>query len=145
MSIKTVRDTIGALIEGLESSLTFAETYYEMPTDVVTTPAVAILTIGGSEIHKGTKSDDLICNFAIRAMVEKTDSSDQDKTQTDKLLTLVDGILNTLRLKTNRPLSDNAHWFDFSELGGVKVGDLGNQSVFYFDIICETKSLKSTV
>lgn len=146
MSIKTVRNRIITLLEAIQVAAGFDDTYYEMPTELEATPAVAVLTDGGSEIALSWSDNDQEIQFRVRCMVEKlTNSANQDKTQTDKLLDLVDDVLAELRKKANETLSGDAYALDFPTYESLQVGQVGNMHVFYIDVLVRARGCKSVL
>jgi len=143
MSIVGIRSEIIESIQDIQVAAGIAAIYYDMPTKIIATPAVAILVDQGSEEYKTTAQNELRQRFVVRCMVEKkVDSSDQDATEVTALLTLVDAVLDELRRDDHATLEGQSHSFLSIGWDGLKVGNGNDIVCFYFDIIVEAKTLK---
>ena len=140
--MKTLRDAIYSVVDALKASAGFNATYYEMPTSIETMPAVAILTDGGQEIYESTAENTLELQVRVRTMTEKQDTSDNDKDETDKILTINDAILAELRKKTTQTLSGESYYLLSAKIEPILVGPIENMNVFYQDIIFTVKTTK---
>lgn len=145
MSIINVRTQILAILTSIKTAAGIHTIHYDFPTEVVGTPAVAVHFAGGGEEYNSTQKNNMTINFIVRAIVSKTDSSDNDQAQTTVLLTLVDAILNEARKNTYAHLSGESHSFLPANYSEVSVGQVGNQNVFYVDIYFEAKALKAVI
>lgn len=143
MSIVGIRSEVIEAVQDAQVAAGIAAIYYDMPTRIITTPAVAILVDGGGEEYATTAQNALKQKIVVRCMVEKKqDSSDQDATEVTALLTMVDAILDELRKDDHATLEGQSHSFLAPSWEGVKVGNANDIVCFYFDIIVEAKTLK---
>lgn len=143
MSLVGIRSEIIEAVQDAQVAAGIAAIYYDMPTRIITTPAVAILTDAGGEEYATTAQNALTQRYVIRCMVEKKEeSSDQDATETTALLTMVDAILDELRKDDHATLEGQSHSFLAPSWDGIKIGQANDVVCFYFDIIVEAKTLK---
>lgn len=142
MSLEDVRAELASILSSITG---VKKVYYESPTIIDTTPAVAILLRSGSEEYDTTCENTMNIGYVLRAMVEKKDDSDNGKAQTDKLLALLDDILDEVRKRSNTTLNGDSYSV-LAEWGEIGVGDAGNGiPVYYSDILVNAKTLKSIV
>jgi len=139
MSLLSIRNEI---IEVLNTVVKIKAIYYESPTIVNITPSVAVLLAPGVDEPDTTCDNTMNSSYILRLMVEKTDDNDNGKAQTDRLLVIVDEVLDKMRLKTNTIL-DNQAYSMMPDWGGVSIGDAGNLNVYYVDVTLSIKTLKS--
>ncbi len=140
MSIINIQTALYNIIDGIKVAAGISAVYKYPLTDVSITPSVMVLLTDSSEEFHSTGQNSLNANFVIRIIVEKaTDDSAQNTT----LLTIVDAILDALRLKTNQYLSCNAYSVLSTGISPVQVDKLGNTYVFYVDISVETRAFKT--
>ncbi len=143
MSLVAIRSEIIECIQDVQVAANIQAIYYDMPTKIVATPAVAVLIDQGGEDFATTAQNKVTQRFVIRCMVEKNpDSSDQDATETTALLTMVDAILAELRKDDHQTLEGQSYSFMSISWEGVKVGQANDVVCFYFDIIVEAKVLE---
>lgn len=145
MSIVNIRTQILAILNTIKTAANIHTIHYDYPTEIVGTPAVVIHFEGGGEEYNSTGKNNQTVNFIIRAIVSKTDSSDNDQAQTTALLTLVDAILAEGRMNKYAHLAGNSHSFIPTTYTAVNVGQVGNQNIFYVDILFEAKALKAVI
>jgi len=145
MSIINVRTQILAILNTIKTAAGIHTIHYDYPTEVVGTPAVAVHFEGGGEEYNSTQKNNMIIKFIVRAIVSKTDSSDYDQAQTTVLLTLVDAILNEARLNKYAHLSGYSHSFLPATYEGINVGQVGNQNIFFVDILFEAEDLVAVI
>lgn len=140
MSIVAIRTELKSI---LDVAALVTTVYSEMPTDITETPAISILFNGGEEEPHSTGQTVLTSGFIIRCLVEKTDSSDDDVTQTNLLLALVDSVLAEYRKDDNACLSGAANFMKIAGIGKIEIGSVGTTIVYYIDVLVETKSFNS--
>jgi len=141
MSLEAVRSEIITILGTITAVKTV---YYDMPTQVLITPCVAILSSNGTETPDSTCTNSMEMNYILRCMVEQKDDSDNDRAQTTKLIQLVDDVLDELRKKTNVTLNGDSYNLTFT-WGELLVGATGSLTVFYLDVIVTASTLKDTV
>ena len=144
-NMKTLRDAVATVLDGIKGTAGFNAVYYEMPTKVLITPAVALLMDGGEEQFETTGCDSLILELTIRTMVEKQDSTDNDKTATDTLLTINDAILAEFRKKSTMTLSGESYFLLAGKIEKILIGSIENLNVFFQDITITVKTIKDIV
>lgn len=141
--MKTLRDALATVIDGIKATAGFNAIYYQQPTSVPITPAVVILIDGGNEEFETTQHNSLILDVTIRVMVEKIkNSADNDKTETDKVLTISDAILAELRKKSTMTLSGASYYMLATNIGKLLVSGITEHDVHYQDLKITVKSIK---
>ena len=140
MSLLNIRTQLVALLDSIKATAGFNAVYYDIPTSIEVTPAVAVILNGFSDELADSNGTDLNAKFTIRVMVEKKLNDYNNTTQTTKLLNIVDSILTELRKKSNTTL--NGETFYLLSTGGSEmgVGQIEQMNVFYVNIEVEAKS-----
>lgn len=143
MSLKSIRSQLITLLDGIKVSAGFNDVYYDVPTSIEITPAVALILNNFNEELSDSQGNDLIGKFVIRVMVEKKQNDVNDTAQTNKLLETTDYILDELRKKANTTLNGETFFLLTTGGSGMLVGEIEQMKVFYVNIDVEVKSYNS--
>lgn len=143
MSIIATRTKIIALLNSIKASIGVDSVYYDVPTVVTGTPAIAVIINDFKEEAQDTCSNSLSINYTLRVMLEKVSTDTNDVTTTTALLTIVDSIMAELRKKSNTTLSGDCYDIMVSGSSNISVGSLGDINVFYTDITVSVRTIKN--
>jgi len=140
MSLVNILAQLNTIVTGIQAAAGINSIFSYMPTIVPKTPSVAILLSPSSEEVATSGQNTLNANWTIRTMVLK---NSDDPTQVNTLLTVVDSLLNELRLGANQYLNCNGYYVLSTGISEVKDDKVGNEPIWYIDISLATKAFKT--
>jgi hypothetical protein len=140
MSIVNILTQLNAIITSIQTSAGINSIFSYMPTEMPKTPCVAILLDESGEIFSTSGQNTLNANFIVRIMVLK---NSDDSTQVNKLLTVLDAVLDELRDDDNQYLNCNGYYVLSTGISPVRDDKVANEPVWYVDIKLETKAFKT--
>jgi len=143
MSISATRTKIIELLNSIKASIGVDSVYYDVPTVVTGTPAIAVIVNDFKEESQDNCSNSLTINYVLRIMLEKVSTDTNDTTTTTALLTIVDSVMAELRKKSNTTLSGDCYDIMVSGSSNISVGSLGDINVFYTDITISVRTIKN--
>jgi len=143
MSIIATRTKIIALLNSIKASIGVDSVYYDVPTVVTGTPAIAVIVNDFKEEAQDNCSNSLTINYVLRVMLEKVSTDTNDTTTTTALLTIIDSVMAELRKKSNTTLSGDCYDIIVSGSSNISVGSLGDINVFYTDITVSVRTIKN--
>ena len=143
MSLTSIRSQIITLLDSIKATAGFDAVYYDAPTSVPVTPAVAVILDSFDEEYASNQGNTLNARFNVRVMVEKKTSDTNDQAQTTKLLGIVDSILDEFRAIANTTLSGETYYLLTTSGSPMAVGEIEQLKVFYVNILVEAKSYNS--
>lgn len=143
MSLLSIRSEIITLMENIKLAAGFNAVYYDVPTSISVTPAVAVILSGFYETMETNAGNTLNSTFTVRVMVEKKEDDLNDVVQTSKLLDITDSVLAELRKKDNTLLNGEAYSLMSTSGSQLLVGEIEQMKVFYINIDVEVKQYNS--
>jgi len=143
MSLISIRTQIVSLLDNIKVAAGFNAVYYDAPTSINVTPAVAVILGGFSEEIGSNAGNILNCTYTIRVMVEKKESDFNDVEQTSKVLNITDAILAEFRKKENTTLSGASYSMMTANGSPLQIGELEQINVFYVNIELAVKEYNS--
>ena len=143
MGLASIRTQLIALLDGIKTSAGFNDVYYDVPTSIEVTPAVAVILKEFNDEMISNGANSLNCVYTIRVMVEKKLSDTNDVEQTTKLLTITDSIIAELRKKSNTTLNGEVFSLLNTSSTGIQLGQIEQMNVFYVNIEVEMKEFNT--